>query len=246
MGAMTFRMIAVVGVASLALAWTPSTAGAGGAKATLYELTESMQIVEQNKKNTRTTNRVAIAVLGGVAGVGSPLCPDPKFANGAGGCSVVVVGSDDINLATGLGTIKGSFGTQVQGDNPVDGAESTVLTGSFTGNMDFSPAILHQVPYGTVRGSVSTGKKVTPFTGVFRLPFAGNVEVEVAPGVKLTLRQIFCPLSPTPNPYTSMYGGWDLAYLDFDASGAQNGQCLDVQPTELSLGTALVRFDVSF
>ena len=37
--------------------------------------------------------------------------------------------------------------------------------------MNFSPAILHQVPYGTVAGTVTNaGKKSSPFTGVFRLP----------------------------------------------------------------------------
>ena len=241
-------MAAVVGVASLALAGLPAAASAGGAsKATLYELTESMKITQETKRGKTTTDRVAISVLGGVASVGNPLCPDPKLASGPGGCAVTVVGSDDINVATGFGTITGWFGTQVQGDNPVDGPELTVLTGSFNGTMDFSPAILHQVPYGTVVGTVTNdGKKSSPFTGVFRLPFAGNVEVQVAPGYKLTLRQIFCPASPTPNPYAPMYGGYDLAYLDFDASGALNGQCLDIQPTELSLGTPLVRFDVKF
>jgi len=248
MSAMTSRMVAVVGLASLALAAMPAAANAGGASsATLYELTESMKVTQTTKNGKTTTDRVAISVLGGVASVGNPLCPDPKLASGPGGCAVTVVGSDDINVATGFGTITGWFGTQVQGDNPVDGPELTVLTGSFNGTMDFSPAILHQVPYGTVVGTVTNdGKKSSPFTGVFRLPFAGNVQVQIAPGYTLTLRQIFCPASPTPNPYAPMYGGYDLAYLDFDASGALNGQCLDIQPTELSLGTPLVRFDVKF
>jgi hypothetical protein len=248
MRATTTRFIALVGLAVMALASLPAAATAGASKATIYELTESMKVVQEKHRRGVTTNRVAMSVLSGVASIGNPLCPDPKFASGPGGCSVTVVGSDDIDLATGLGSITGSFATQVQGDNPVDGPESTVLTGSFTGTMDFSPAVLRQIPYGTVFGSVANGTrgKSAPFTGVFRLPFAGNVMVEVAPGHRLTLRQVLCPLSLAPNPYTATYGGWDLAYLDFDASGAQNGKCLDIQPNELSLGTPLVRFDINF
>jgi hypothetical protein len=158
-----------------------------------------------------------------------------------------VLGSDNVSLTTGLGTLSGQFTTVVQGDNPVDGPEAVALRGEFFGRMDFSPAILHQIPYGTVAGRVNVRGARTPFTGVFRLPFAGNAEVEVAPGFKMTLRQIFCPLSPTPNPYAdALYGGIDLAYLDFDATHTPNGQCLDIQPNELSLGAPLVRFDIDF
>src|SRR5437016_226172 len=128
MSAMTSRMIAVVGLASLALAGMPTAASAGASKATLYELTESMKVTQATKNGKTTTDRVAISVLAGVANVGNPLCPDPKLASGPGGCAVTVVGTDDINVATGFGTITGWFGTQVQGDNPVDGPELTVLT----------------------------------------------------------------------------------------------------------------------
>jgi hypothetical protein len=119
--------------------------------------------------------------------------------------------------------------------------------------MDFSPAILHQIPFGTVTGRVRADRgRRTDFTGVFRLPFAGNIrtEIEVAPGVTMTfsLRELFCPATPKPNPYTDMlYGGFDLAYLDnVEAAGTPAGRCLDIQPHELSLGAPLVRFDVNF
>jgi len=135
----------------------------------------------------------------------------------------------------------------------VDGPEAVVLRGEFKGQMDFSPAILHQIPFGTVVGKVKPTRGLrTDFTGVFRLPFAGNfeTEVEVAPGVNmtLTLRQIFCPATPNPNPFADiLYGGIDLAYLDnVDAAGTPAGRCLDIQPNELSLGAPLVRFDISF
>jgi len=243
MSSKTTRLAAILGLATLALTGVPAAARAGGA--TLYELTENMKIVTSSRDGRTTNRRAAMSALTGVAAVNTPLCPDASLASGPAGCAVNVTGLDNVSLVTGLGTLAGTFTTVVQGDNPVDGPEAVVLTGSFTGRMDFSPAIVRQIPYGSVSGRVASGRgKDTPFTGVFRLPFAGNVEV--APGLKVTLRQLFCPASPAPNPLAPMYGGHDLAYLDFDANGQPNGQCLDIQPTELSLGAPLVRFDVKF
>jgi hypothetical protein len=251
----TKRMVAML--ALLGVTGAPGVAGAGSA--TLYELTENMKLVQRHDKSSprakrvpTSGRRVATAAIAGLAKPGTPLCPLREYETGPAGCAVNVHGNDDISLTTGLGTLQGHFSTVVQGDNPVDGPEAVVLTGEFRGQMDFSPAILDQIPYGTVTGKVqATGsRKPSDFTGVFRLPFAGNVEteVEVMPGVTitLTLRQIFCPLSPTPNPYASFYDGFDLAYLDFDEKNKPNGSCLDIQPIELSLGAPLVRFDVKF
>jgi len=258
----TKRMVAVLGLLGVAVTGVPAVASAGSA--TLYELTESMKLVQRHdrfklkhrnkfrhniKHSADAVNRrVASAAIAGVAAPGTPLCPGEELQSGPAGCAVNVSGKDDISLTTGLGTLEGDFATVIQGDNPVDGPEAVVLRGEFRGTMDFSPAILHEIPYGTVTGRVRVygSRRHANFTGVFRLPFAGNVEVEVAPGVAMTLRQVFCPLSPEPNPNAPFYGGFDLAYLDFDAMNEPNGKCLDIQPTELSLGTPLVRFDVRF
>lgn len=256
MKATTKQMVAIL--ALLGVTGAPGVARAGSA--TLYELTENMKLVQRHDRSSprakrvpSSARRVATAAIAGTAKPGTPLCPLWEYETGPAGCAVNVHGGDDISLTTGLGTLQGHFSTVIQGDNPVDGPEMVVLTGEFRGQMDFSPAILRQIPFGTVTGTVkATGsRKPSDFTGVFRLPFAGNVEteVEVMPGVTmtLTLRQIFCPLSPTPNPYaSSSYGGFDLAYLDFDEENKPNGYCLDIQPIELSLGAPLVRFDVKF
>jgi hypothetical protein len=247
----TIRMAAILGLLGVAVAGAPTLASAGGA--TLYELTENMKVLQRSPKNRPpVARRIATSAITGVAEVGTPLCPIPEFQSGEKGCAVNVLGSDNVSLLTGLGVLQGSFSTVVQGDNPVDGPEAVVLTGEFTGQMDFSPAILHQVPFGTVVGKVkpARGRRID-FTGVFRLPFAGNfaTEVEVAPGVKmnLTLRQIFCPATPNTNPWADLYGGVDLAYLDnVEAAGTPQGRCLDIQPNELSLGAPLVRFDIDF
>lgn len=249
MNATMKRMVAGVSLAVLASAGLPAAASAGGA--TLYELTESMKLNTIKRSGDSVDRRVATTVLSGIAALGTPLCPDEALQTTPGFCAVNAIGQNDISLLTGKGAFGGTSTTMVQGDNPVDGPEAVVLRASFHGRMDFSPALLHQMPFGTVTGKVTTNKgrrggEAVPFTGVFRLPFAGNVEIDVAPGMKATLRQVFCPASPMPNPYAPMYGGFDLAYLDFDATGVPNGKCLDIQPTELSLGTPLVRFDITF
>lgn len=237
------RVIAVLGVLAVAVAGTPALAGAGSA--TLYELTENMKLIHKN--HNPVSRRIATSALTGVAAQGTPMCPRADLVSGPAGCAINVLGSDNVSLATGLGTLSGDFTTVMQGDNPVDGPEAVVLKGTFRGLMDFSPAILKQIPYGTVVGKVRAARGPSvDFTGVFRLPFAGNFELEVAPGFTMTLRQIFCPLSPTPNPKAFMYGDVDLAYLDFDEKHVPNGFCLDIQPTELSLGAPLVRFDIDF
>jgi hypothetical protein len=244
----TTRLIAVLGVLGVAVAGTPTLAAAGSAR--LYELTENMKLVKKNQ----IERRIATSALTGMAQLGTPLCPIPKDTLKSDGdrCAVNVFGNDNVSLATGLGTLSGNFATVVQGDNPVDGPEDVVLQGEFRGQMDFSPAIVGvngiQFPYGTVAGTVRSKGVKSSFTGVFRLPFAGNVEVEVVPGFTMTLRQLFCPATPNPDrSLVKLYGGFDLVYLDnVEAAMTPEGRCLDIQPNELSLGAPLVRFDIDF
>lgn len=257
------RMVAIVGLLGVAVSGMPAAADSEKPKspkrthsfegrATLYELTENMKVVERHKRREPLSRRIAMSALTGVSEVGTPLCPVPELQSGPAGCAINVLGKDNISLLTGLGTFEGDFATVIQGDNPVDGPEAVVLRGGFRGQMDFSPAILHQIPFGTVTGRVRADRgRDTAFTGVFRLPFAGNIstEVEVAPGVKMTftLRELFCPATPNPNPNAPLYGGFDLAYLDnVEEAATPAGRCLDIQPNELSLGAPLVRFDIEF
>lgn len=252
----TKRMVAIMGLIGAAVLGAPTVADAGGA--TLYELTENMKLVQRDHDHTKrhrfpvVARRIASAAIAGFAEPGTPLCPEPEFQSGLT-CFVNVLGSDNISLLTGLGSLQGQFQTVVQGDNPVDGPEAVVLKGQFHGQMDFSPAILHQIPFGTVTGKVTAQgrRKPTAFTGVFRLPFAGNVKVEEGPAAGMTLREVFCPFSPNSNPNAPFYGEFDLVYLDTTVNPETgkvepSGYCLDIQPNELSLGAPLVRFDVQF
>lgn len=161
----------------LALLVGPAPALAQGPDAVLYELTENMKLVD--------ANREAISQLMGTAKAGTPLCPLPVD------CIINATGSDTISLATGLGDFSGRFTVVVQGDNPVDSAEYVVAKGKFSGQMDFSPAILVGWPYGTVVGKMVLDgvSGHVPFTGTFFLPFVGD-----AAGTEYYLD--FNPLNP--------------------------------------------------
>jgi len=135
------------------------------ADATLYELTENMKLVGKDSPRRRATSE-----LMGTANAGTPLCPMPV---GASPCTINATGSDNISLVTGLGKFGGTFTVVVQGDNLVDSPEFVIAKGKFSGKMDFSPAVLVNVPLGTVVGKMvlAGGGGTVPFTGTFRLPF---------------------------------------------------------------------------
>ena len=168
----------------------PSIAAAADAQ--LYELTENMRLV-----NGRVvTSRKATSQLMGWANAGTPLCPATLVQGLAAAalipaettqCWINATGRDSIDVATGQGPFGGSYTVVIQGDNQVDGAEFVVSRGTFKGRMDFSPAILMGVPYGTVVGSLTPqGAASVPFTGTFRLPFVLPAGDGYTPALYLT------------------------------------------------------------
>ena len=169
----------------------PSIAAAADAQ--LYELTENMQMVN----GTLVTSRRATSQLMGWANAGTPLCPATLVQGLAAAglipadtaqCSINATGHDSINVATGRGPFNGNYTVVIQGDNPVDGAEFVVSKGAFKGRMDFSPALLMGVPYGTVVGSLTPNGELVgvPFTGTFRLPFVMPAGDGYTPALYLT------------------------------------------------------------
>lgn len=230
---MTTRMRGT-GILILLLAATLAAPGYATAEpaAVLYELSENMGMI----KNNDGQHRVAFSSLMGWAAVGTPLCPASvvtAFNPGATYCTVTAFGIDNIKLSDGKGPFAGQFTIVVSGDNPVDSPELTVGRGHFSGQMDFSPAILYSIPIGSVSGTLYVGGSKTPFTGVFRLPF-----VTVAPvagcEVQPTPEQCYTPplyLLDAPSPLPVDYTKWKVDYVKDD---------------EKALGYPTVRFEISF
>ena len=201
--------------------------------ATLFDLTQVMKVV-----GSRVPHRIAEGALAGTAKLGSPLCPrklEPKLPSGAMECWITATGADDINLNTGKGTLAAVIVPVTTGDNPFGAPQLGLERLTVTGTIDFSAA-LAGAPFGTVDGRVEGRHK---FIGVFLQPFLGSV-VEEASGQ--TLRHLFCPLSPAPN---QSLGGPDYAWMEVDAQGP-TGRCIDIQPTQMSLGYPPLRFDLWF
>jgi len=134
--------------------------------------------------------------------------------------TATATGIDDISLTTGLGTVSATWATVVQGDNAFDGPEFVVLTGSFSGTMDFSLAVLSGVPLGTIEGTLTVdgAGDAFPLTGTFRLPFGLDSSGEF--------------VAPRP--------GQDAFYL------SDTGMLIPVRKEELALGIPTVRVEVTF
>jgi len=242
---MTIRWKAVTAAvitAVAAVAWAPP---ASALDAKLHEVTESMTL----DSLAQPTLRTATAALQGTAQVGTPLCPQAliDFLIGAGllgaptSCTITAIGSDEVDLGTGAGTLSGSYAVVVNADNPVDAAELAVMTGTFSGGMQ----VLADPSTGTLLPLIAiTGATLTPvdilgvpipfvgvflgldpaafgpanFGGVFRLPFAMSSK-----GKKEKPRR-----------------GRDAFYLGDD------GKPFPVKKDELSLGLPTVRVEVTF
>ena len=157
-----FRRTLVTALAVLGFATFGPTPNVYAADVTLYEVTENMKLKAFKKTGSR---RQASSTLTGKAAAGTPLCPLPVP------CVINAHGADDVSVSNGLGTFTGKWATVVQGDNNVDAPEYDILNGTFHGLMDFSPALLGGMPYGTVVGEMWANKTRYPFTGVFYLPF---------------------------------------------------------------------------
>lgn len=183
-------------MALAAMAWLAAPATAGATNAVLYEVTENMYFYDAEGKlispdlilsgQVAPAARVADATLQGWAAVGNPLCPSQMLVTNPlmKWCSVTAAGQDNISLATGKGTVSGTYAVVINLDNLVDAPEYVVQTGTFTGEMDLSIR-----PRGTIVGMFTpTGSTVSvPFTGKFRLPYrldALGKRLDPKPGYK--------------------------------------------------------------
>jgi len=180
------RLVIAAALAALFALAMPAVAGAGTlhdvqADSVLYEVTENMYFYDALGKiippmlllagQAQPAYRVADATLQGWAKLGNPLCPSTLLLTNhkAKTCTVTAAGQDNISLATGRGTVTGTYAVVLNVDNPADEAEFVVQTGTFSGDMDLSMR-----PLGTISGTFTpsgTDLKI-PFSGTFRLPFS--------------------------------------------------------------------------
>jgi len=193
------------------------------ANAHVYELNENARF----RLRGPSASELSTSQMMGFVDPGTPLCP-AQFAAPISvlpetptKCVINVTGADRVSLITGLGPISGRFSV-VTADainaDQVDARETVVMKGSFSGQMDFSPA-LHGLPYGTITGTLtSDGGDQVPFFGVFLLPFQMS-DVD-------------------------LYLSYELA--NPTASGVQLTGATPVQPYERALLYPTARFDIYF
>src|SRR2546428_3141045 len=201
---------------------------------TLYEISERVTFDQAQGVILRN----ATSPLQGFAALGTPLCPSdllisvPRMKS----CTVIATGKDAVSTATGLGPVSGTFDVVINapGNNSVHVPDLPVISGTFSGDVDLSLAVLHHVPLGSIAGSFTitqmadpaTGMLgrlpqpvVLPFTGTFRMPFAIDTHARRA---------------RSDRKRAAFYLADDLETLSL------------VRPTELSVGFPTVRLEVTF
>src|SRR5215470_9868572 len=206
----------------------------GATGVTLYEISERVTFDQAEG----VVFRNATSPLQGFAALGTPLCPSellisvPRLES----CTVIATGTDSVSTVTGTGPVSGTFDVVVNppGNSSVHVPDLPVISGTFTGTVDLSPAVLGRVPVGSIAGTftiarvadLATGMLmdlpqpvVLPFKGTFRMPF------------KLDARGRF-QKSDRNNP---------AVYLDDDLRTH-----LPVRAFERSTGFPIVRLEVSF
>jgi hypothetical protein len=145
--------------------------------ATLYEVTETVRF--DSAAGLSVTMRNAIATLMGSANLGTPLCPAAVLVTNpaATACDIAGQGQDSVSLATGLGPVWGTFAVLINAPGNSDDhvPDLPVMTGTFTGDVDLSPAVQAQIPLGYLRNgrlTIDQTGQVISFIGTFRLPFS--------------------------------------------------------------------------
>jgi hypothetical protein len=209
----------------------------GGTGVTLYEISERVTF-DPDPSSPGVIRRNATSPLQGFAELGTPLCPSellisvPRIES----CTIIATGTDSVSTVIGTGPVSGTFDVVVNapGNSSVHVPDLPVVSGSFSGDVDLSLAVLHRVPLGGIRGTFtitqmadpSTGmlgplpqQVVLPFRGTFRMPFAVDARGRAARSDRKS---------------AAFYLADDLRTL------------ILVRPTERSTGFPTVRLEVSF
>src|SRR5262245_18264598 len=134
--------------------------------------------------------RNATAPLPDFAAVGTRLCASQLLVSAPRieSCTVIATGTDSVSTVTGTGPVSGTFDVVVNapGNSSVHVPDLPVISGTFTGNVDLSLAVLGRVPVGSIAGTFTIARVadpatgtlmdlpqpvVLPFKGTFRMPF---------------------------------------------------------------------------
>ena len=234
MGAVLAVSLLVLPAASYA---DDSADSLGGTGVTLYEISERVTF-DPDPSSPGLVRRNATSPLQGFAELGTPLCPSellisvPRIKS----CTIIATGTDSVSTVTGTGPVSGTFDVVINapGNSSVHVPDLPVISGTFSGDVDLSLAVLHRVPLGGIRGTFtitqmadrSTGmlgplpqRVVLPFRGTFRMPFAVDARGRAARSERTS---------------AAFYLADDLRTL------------ILVRPTERSIGFPTVRLEVSF
>ena len=141
----------------------------GGTGVTLYEISERVTF-DPDPSSAGVIRRNATSPLQGFAEVGTPLCPSdllislPRMKS----CTVIATGKDTVSTATGLGPVSGTFDVVINapGNSSVHVPDLPVISGTFSGDVDLSLAVLHHVPLGSIMGSFTITQLADPATGM--------------------------------------------------------------------------------
>jgi hypothetical protein len=168
-------LLALALTAPATLAMLPPEAHA--VDGTLYEVSEAINLKSNGKafKSSEVT-------LSGRINAGTPLCPSSvTTALGTDSCWIIVHATGGADDTPGVGPIRGTMFVMAEFRNAADAPELQILSADFTGQLDLSAALLHQIPRGTIVGkysargeenSVMDGYKIQgAFEGIFRIPF---------------------------------------------------------------------------
>jgi len=141
---------------------------------TLYEVSERVTF-DPDPSVAGVIRRNASSPLQGFAALGTPLCPSKLMVSVPymEGCTVIATGTDSVSTVTGTGPVSGCFDVVINapGNSSVHVPDLPVLSGTFSGNVDLSLAVLSRIPLGSVAGTFKITHAVDPATGVLtRLP----------------------------------------------------------------------------
>jgi hypothetical protein len=214
----------------LAAVLAVSRAAAAEPDAVLYEVTESVRLAVHGGPH-----RIATASLMGWVKKGTAICPR-AFAEAlrVEKCSVLAVATNDLDLASGKGPVRGTFTVVIQDGNKIDAPETVVVDGTIEGGIDLTPALGRpSVPLGHLRGrwkaeGVPGGpltdiRTTGTLTGTFRLPFVYGV----------------------PNGCLDDGDPTDCVHVS-KPSYRVGDAVVDLQPHEYSLAMPTVRLEIDF